>query len=166
MGLGGSNIRQQSELSVARGAKTKSFRAGGWGWGVDAGTMATVSKKVTAGYHSSTGPEQCLSCGLVGQRCAVGETQDKRKHQREDNGARSLLQKMVFLQLQGGCTQNPPPGATRPAIIPHVLSALLAQRHLIPPHCTSGRLGFWPSMSKLLVSRSSCEINNLLRFLP
>lgn len=70
--------------------------------------MATVSKKVTAGYHSCTGPEQCLSCGLVGQRCAVGEIQDKRKHQREDNGAHSLLQKMVFLQLQGGCIQNPP----------------------------------------------------------
>lgn len=44
--------------------------------------MATVIKKVTAGYHSCTGPEQCLSCGLVGQCRALGEIQDKHKHRR------------------------------------------------------------------------------------
>lgn len=34
------------------------------------------------------------------------------------------------------------PGAARPAIIPHVLSALLAAQHLIPPYYSGGRLGF------------------------
>lgn len=61
------------------------------------------------------------------------------------------LQKMLFLQLQGGCTLNPP-GAAWPTIIPHVLSALLAAQHLIRPRCTGGRLGFWPSTSKPLSS--------------
>lgn len=63
------------------GAKTKE-RDGGVGGGGGGGTMATVREKVTAGYHSCTGQEQCPSCGLVGRRWALGEIQDKRKHQR------------------------------------------------------------------------------------
>ena len=45
MGLGGSNIRQQSELSVARGAKTKSFRAGGGGGGLMAGQWRQSARR-------------------------------------------------------------------------------------------------------------------------
>ena len=138
MGRGGSNIRQQSELSVAA-SKNKEV------WGVGGGTMATVRKKVTAGYHSCTGPEQCLSCGLVGLRCALGEIQDKRKHQRRTM-ALTLFTKDAFPSAAGRM-HTESPGAARPAIIPHVLSALLAAQHLIPQRYTGGRLSFWPSTS-------------------
>ncbi len=135
MGQGGSNIRQQSELSVAA-SKNKEV------WGVGGGTMATVRNKVTAGYHSCTGLEQCLSCGLKGLR---GEIQDKRKHQRRTM-VLALFTKDAFPSAAGKM-HTESPGAARPAIIPHILSALLAAQHLIPLHCTGGRLSSWPSMS-------------------
>ncbi len=112
--------------------------------------MATVRKKVTAGYHSCTGSEQCLSCGLVGLRCALGEIQAKRKHQRRTM-VLTLFTKDAFPSAAGRM-HTESPSAARPAIIPHVLSALLAAPHPIPPHYTGGRLGFWPSMSNPLSS--------------
>lgn len=144
MGRGGSNIRQPSELSVA-GSKNKAV------WGVGGGTMATVRQKVTAGYHSCTSPGQCLSCGLVGLRCALGEIQDKSKHQGRTM-ALTLFTKDAFPSAAGEDAHRIPPDTPRPgpAIIPHILSALVAAQHPIPPRYTGGRLCFWPSTSCLL----------------
>lgn len=66
MGRGGSDIRQQSELSVGGGGKDKGNWGAGGGVGGGGWTMATVRQKVTADYHSCTSPEQCLSCGFGG----------------------------------------------------------------------------------------------------
>lgn len=88
--------------------------------------MATVRKKVTAGYHSSTGPEQCPHCGLVGLRLARGEIQGKSKHQ----GRTMVLTpftKDAFPSAAGEDARRlPQQSAARPtpAIIPGVLGAL------------------------------------------
>jgi len=58
-GKRGSNIGQQSELSVV-GKHKDVF------WGVGGGTMATVRKKVTAGSHSCTGPRTMPILWLAG----------------------------------------------------------------------------------------------------
>lgn len=114
-GRGGSNIRPQSELSVA-GSKNKAVR------GVGGGTMATVRQKVTAGYHSCTSPEQCLSCDLVGLRCALGEIQDKRKHQGRTM-ALTLFTKDAFPSAAGEDAHRIPPAHRVPGQLSYLTSS-------------------------------------------
>lgn len=100
--------------------------------------MATVRKKVTAGYHSSTGPEQCLHCGLVGLHRALGEIQDKSKH-RGTTMVLTLFTKDAFPSAAGEDAHRLPQCSAarpRPAIIPVVLSALLAAQHPTPDTAT------------------------------
>lgn len=137
MGRGGNNIRQRSVC----GTEQKQRYGGG-------GIMATVRHRVTAGYHSCTGPEQCLAGGLVGLHCALGEIQDKGKHQ-ERTMILAFFTKVVFPVAAGEDAQRiQHSGGTD--IMPRVLNALLAAQHLTPLRYTGGRLCFWPSTSCLL----------------
>lgn len=105
MGWGGSNIRQQSELSVA-GSKNKEVEVGG-GWVLVVGQWWQSERRWLQATIPARAQNNAYPVAWWG--CAVHSVKSKTNVNTEGGQWRSLsLQKMLFLQLQGGCTQGPP----------------------------------------------------------
>lgn len=130
--------------------------------------MATVRKKVTAGYHSCTGPEQCLSCGLVGLRCALGEIQDKRKHQGRTM-VFTLFTKDAFPSAAGRMHTESPSAASASYHTSRPQSPF-SSKASVTAALQEDRSGFWPSTSnpcllhfpkafvRYIISSDSCHV--------